>query len=460
MRKKNIKFLLCVLVIINLFSCNLLDQNLEVDNNDEITSGSAILRIKADGIMVVNTRDGEGPPIIIAGLPDEIEKVTVNISGENIPTPVIYDLVKIDGIWQGILVNIPAGTATILVEAFDDSDTLLYENELTITIENNKTISLNLTLLPVDPPAGYNVKAPRIDLVNISPQQVAPGDPVNLQVFAHDPEPGGPLTYVWTPASPGIFSDRNAAVTTWTAPAEEGFYNLTITIIDMEFLLDHFTIIIEVDDAYGNGNVAIELGTNDFPVIYSMIADPTRINKGESTQLSVEASDPDGDEITFLWTSDLDGVFDDSTIATPVFTIDPGVEYGPCVLTVEVSDGTLATVGMIQINITPEPEINLAPVVTSAFQSAGRVSPGGEIKYIIRAKDPEGTALSFTWSTPDGGTFGTQVDTINGLDYQSEIIWTAPDTGTTPGTLYTVTVSITDAEGLANIFSFQSVEMQ
>jgi hypothetical protein len=458
MKKKIIKFLLCIIVIINLFNCNLPDQNLKIDNN-EITPGNARINIRASGIMVVNARD-DGPPIIIAGLPDEIERVTVNVSGENIPTPVVYDLVKIAEAWQGILVNIPAGTATILVQAFDDTDTLLYENDLTITIENNTTVTLNLTLLPVDPPPGYNVKAPRIDLVNISPQQVAPGDPVGLEVFAHDPEPAGPLTYVWTPASPGTFSDRNSAATTWTAPPEEGFYNLTITVIDMEFLLDHFTIMIEVDDKYGNGNVDIELGTNDFPVIYSMLADPTRIDKGESTQLSVDATDPDGDTITYLWTSDLDGTFDDNTIATPIFTIDAGVEYGPCVLTVEVSDGTLTTVGMLQINITPDPEINLAPVVTSAFQSSGRVSPGGEIKYIIRARDPEGTALSFTWNTPDGGTFGSQADTINGLDYQSEITWTAPDTGTVSGTLYTISVSITDAEGLTNIFSFQSVEMQ
>ena len=458
MERKKLKLMLFLMIIISLFGCSLLD-NSQKDNSSINPAGNSTINIKASGIrLYTNTgRAADDSPIIVAGLPDNIYKVVVTLSGENIPAPIIYNLVEINGVWQGILVNVPAGPATISVEAFDDTDTLLYENSVNITIENHETLNLNLTLLPVDPPPGFNVKAPQIDLVNISTDKVAPGDQVRLEVYAHDPAPGGPLTYMWAtnPVANG-FDDRMSATPIWTAPATEGIYQLTVTVIDQEFLVDHVTVDIDVNAQYGNGNASVVLGTNDFPVINSIIADPTRIDKGGSTQLFVDATDPDGDSLTFSWTSDLDGTFDNPASGNPVFTVGAGVDYGPCVLTVAISDGTLTSTGSIQINITAEPEVNHEPAVSSAFQSADRVSPNGVIRYIIRARDPEGTALTFTWSTDDG-TLGASTDVQNGLDYESAIEWTAPAAG--PGS-YIIRVTITDAEGLAVTFSYQPVVMQ
>lgn len=456
MEKKILRFLLCLIVILSLFGCSVSDNN-QV-NTTVNPLGNSIINIKTTGIMFNTSQsraNGENP-IVVAGLPANINKVVVTISGVNIPTPIVYNLVQINGVWQGILVNIPAGPATVAVQAYDNSNTLLYENSVNITIDNHATVNLNLTLLPVDPPQGYNVKAPRIDLVNISSKQVAPGDKVQLAVYAHDPAPGGPLQYIWTAVGVNGFDDRTSPTPTWTAPATEGFYQMTIVVLDEEFLLDRFTFTIEVNNRYGNGNVAVVLGTNDFPVITNMLADPTRIDKGQSTTLFVDAHDPDGDAITYSWTADRPGTFDNSTSAEPVFTIDPGVDYGPCVLTVTVSDGTLSVTGMIQINITPDPQINLAPVVVHAFQSANRVSPNGVIRYEIRAKDPEGTALTFTWNAPEG-TVGTPTNTQDGLDYVSIVNWTAPASGTGS---HVITVTITDTEGLAYIKSFLPVVMQ
>jgi len=145
------------------------------------------------------------------------------------------------------------------------------------------------------------------------------------------------------------------------------------------------------------------------------------------------------------------------TVLSPIrFLLDENADYGPCVLTVVVSDGTLSSTGSIQINITADPDMNLAPIVYSAFQSANLVSANGKIRYIIRARDPEGTDLTFAWSAV-GGTMGTQSDTVNGLDHESTIDWTAPASGTGN---YVITVTITDVEGLTNIFSFQPVLLQ
>lgn len=451
------KFILSLVITLIILGCAI-----ETDPN-EIQSaqnppGNSTVSVKTDWISFVSpaNRSRADGPVVITGTPNDIERVSITITGDNIVNPIEYDLVKIDNVWQGILVNIPSGPSTVTAKGYDEDDNLIYTSAVDIVIENHETINLNLTLQPVEPPLGYNVKAPRIDLVNISPQKVAPNDPVHLEVYAHDPDPGGPLTYVWTPQDTGIWNDRTSSTPVWTAPAEEGIYQLTITVIDQEFLIDHFTIFIDVDYKYGNGNVEIELGTNNFPIINAIIADPTRINRGESTQLFIDTHDPDGDSITLSWTSDLNGSFDDAGIQNPVFTVGSQVPYGPCILTVQVSDGTLTTTGSIQINITENPQINLSPAVSSAFQSSNRVSPNGLIRYIVRAQDPEGTPLTFSWSANDG-VLSSQVDSVDGLEYESTIDWTAPSSGMDP---FIISVDIVDAEGLTYTFSFEPVIMQ
>ena len=53
---------------------------------------------------------------------------------------------------------------------------------------------------------------------------------------------------------------------------------------------------------------------------------------------------------------------------------------------------------------------------------------GDAILFIIRAKDPEKTALSFSW-TGTGGTFTNPIETVNKENNYTEYIvqWTSPN---------------------------------
>lgn len=420
--------------------------------------GGAELVIKADILKLVipkaNSRSLSGTvPTIAAAVttPADITKVTVTLTGENIKDTIVYDLVKVDEIWQGIIGNIPAGPTHISIRGYDSANNLIYEQSSNVEVVNHQSININLILEPINIPNEYDVKAPRIERVTISPQKVAPLDQVALYAYAVDPAPSGPLSYIWTPQNTGTFNNRMIANPIWTAPAEEGIYQLTVTVIDQEFLLDHYSIFVEVSKKYGSGNVPIIIGTNDYPEIYSIVADPTRIDKGESTQLTVDAVDPDDDPLTYSWSADRPGIFSDPTIPDPVFTIDEAADYGICTITVVVSDGTLQSTGLITINISQNPHINVAPEIINIFQSAVRASKNGNIILIVKAKDPEGTALSFRWVAP-AGTFSNQVDSNNGTYFQSQIVWKAPATGSP--TAIVLSVEVTDADGLTKKMDF------
>jgi len=466
--KKTAGLLIVLMLVLSIMACNVLVSKKVVTVSSPVEENVGRVDISSKFLVVTGDTSKSAGSISVTALPDDIVKVTVTITGDNIDDPIVYDLVKLNGEWTGIIGNIPAGEAEVTAQAFDDTDAVVYESVADITVVNHQTLSLNLTLLPTDPPDDYDVRAPRIIAVNISPQQVAPEDTVNLEVVAqdflyHDASTDTDvygdenLTYVWNPQDIGSFSDRTSKNPVWTAPSTPGAYQLTITVIDQEFLIDHFTITIEVDEKYGSGNLGVDLGTNNYPEIFSLLADPTRIDKGESTQLQVNAMDSDGDTLTYSWASSLAGTFDDPTIPNPVFTVDPGVEYGICTITVEVSDGGLVSRGSIVINVSDDPNVNAAPVIKSAFQATVSIAPSGEVFLSVKAQDPEGEVLTFNWSAT-GGVLGTQTDSFTSPNYDSSIIWTAPTAAVVDP--INITVEIVDERGLARLYNFAPIVVQ
>ena len=105
-----------------------------------------------------------------------------------------------------------------------------------------------------------------------------------------------------------------------------------------------------------------------------------------------------------------------------------------------------------QLNIL---DANQPPQIVSSFQSTDGIWPGQDIYFIIRAKDPENSALSFTWSTTSG-TFDTPFETITEDYIESFVKWTAPDCGVAP---ISVSVDIKDSEGLVTKKTFLPIEL-
>lgn len=142
-------------------------------------------------------------------------------------------------------------------------------------------------------------QAPFISAITLNPTSVDEGQDVALSVTAGDPQ-GDALTYAWSqvsPASPvGTFTNGAAANATWRAPqvTETTAFTLRVTVSD------------------GNGNTAertaelqvVDVATNNQPpVVSATITGPTTVLAGDLASLSVTASDPDGDTLTYTWST-------------------------------------------------------------------------------------------------------------------------------------------------------------
>ena len=155
-------------------------------------------------------------------------------------------------------------------------------------------------------------RVPDISRVAATPTSIDEGGNTSLEVSASDPD-GDALSYAWTqtPATPaGAFSGGSGASRTWTAPLLST--NTT------------FTLKVTVTDARGGSveqSVAVVVanvpGLNRPPTVDATIAIPARVVAGDTAALSIGATDPDGDRLTYQWTrTGTEGLFTDTTAAT------------------------------------------------------------------------------------------------------------------------------------------------
>ncbi|WP_370450925.1 hypothetical protein [Corallococcus sp. CA049B] len=111
-------------------------------------------------------------------LASTVSRVSVTSSAADIPS-VTVDLAPTQGVWGGILGNIPAGpNRSFLAQAFDASGTRLFEGSATgVTIIADQMVLVAITLQQVDPPPPFDNEAPVIDSLVASSTSVAGGAP-------------------------------------------------------------------------------------------------------------------------------------------------------------------------------------------------------------------------------------------------------------------------------------------
>ncbi|PTL85291.1 Ig-like domain-containing protein [Vitiosangium sp. GDMCC 1.1324] len=121
---------------------------------------------------------------------------------------------------------------------------------------------------------------------------------MKLSVQAVDPN-GGALTYTWRqlPASPeGTFSDPASPTPAWLAPVVKSptTFTLQVTVTNSNGGTTQADIQVKVQPPSER--------TNRAPVISGTPAfSPSWVKAGDTLTLSVRASDPDGDALTYLW---------------------------------------------------------------------------------------------------------------------------------------------------------------
>jgi hypothetical protein len=116
---------------------------------------------------------------------------------------------------------------------------------------------------------------------------IAPLDSLNVTCNASDRE-GDVLSYNWS-ANGGKITGEGATVT-WTAPSSVGSYNVTVTVSNSRGDKVTEYVIITVMD-------------NSPPTITSLVANTSWTYRLGVIQVTCAASDPDGDELSYEWTT-------------------------------------------------------------------------------------------------------------------------------------------------------------
>ncbi|WP_395833011.1 kelch repeat-containing protein [Cystobacter fuscus] len=374
-------------------------------------------------------------------LSSEIARVSVTSSASDIPS-VTVELAPTRGIWGGTLGNIPAGVhRSFLAQAFDASGLLLFQGAASgVTLAENQTTLVVITLQEVNPPPAFDNEAPLIDFLEASAISVPAGGSLSLVASAHDPNPGDLLSYDWT-ATAGSFSSPSKASTSWTAPASTGIQTLTLTVTDSRGLSSRVVLAIQVSRNGGMAEAQLSIAFNSSPRVASLTASPTRLPVGQTTSVSVSASDPDGDSLSYAWSASCAGSWTHASSSSAQFTpsLLPAGACNNCRLTVSVSDGhgglNTGTVALC-ISNTP-PSQSFPPEILRTYRSSDSATPGQVLTYEVVASDPQGSALSFYWEASTGVLDPPSHDTS-----RSRVTWTAPSSCVSDGAPPSITVTV------------------
>lgn len=236
--------------------------------------------------------------------------------------------------------------------------------------------------------------------ISSGPSAISSGTLVLLEVTATDGDGPLPLTFAWTaPTSPGgstvSFSSTNGTTTgdaTVATIDTAGAYAFQVSVSD------------GVDATTGTVAVSITLpSANDPVIVVPAAANPNPAAAGGTATLTVFASDPNGDALTFTW-SQVSGPWPtafnpNGTNAASTTTATFGPVDGTYVLRVEVRDPSNNT-ATSDVTVTVG---NRAPTITTT-PDVDPASPrvGVSVTGSVTASDPDGDVLTFTWVVVSG----------------------------------------------------------
>jgi PKD repeat protein len=233
---------------------------------------------------------------------------------------------------------------------------------------------------------------------------------VEFTATGSDDGPSGELQYHWDFGDDsGTSLDQNPTHRYMTP----GTYTATVTVTDGGGKTGTDTVEIEVTDPPGNMAPSVQIE-----------AAPKSGNAPLSVLFSSEATDPDGDELTYQWD------FGDGDTASDVDSIRHVYRQGGShTAKLTVSDGELSASSTVVITV-GDPPSNQAPTVLIAADPIRGTAPL-DVRFTASGRDPEGGALMYTWDYGDGSAGAGRSVTHRYL---------------TPGT-YTAKVTVKDAQG-------------
>ena len=373
-------------------------------------------------------------------VPGDVSRVTVTVSAADMAS-LSLNLTLVDGAWGGVLGELPAGEGRLFqAEAFTAASVVRYQGRVegvTVTAGATGLVTLTLQELAVPP---FTNAAPLLDGLATSATTVLPGGTVSLTATAHDPNAGDPLSYAWT-APAGSFSAPAQASTVWTAPTTPGAVTLSLRVSDSRGAALTATLLLTVSK--GSGANEVTVGFNAPPRVLSLTSSRSNLDLGQTTALSLTASDADGDGLSYQWSATCAGTFTGATATSATFTPStrPGAACNNCQLNVLVKDGRGGQhTGSLALCVARNPRI-APPTVTRSYQSSLTARSRQSVLLEVGARDAQGLALTFDWTTTVGTLYTTEWSPTS-----SRVTWwppLCPESGTSAS----ITATVTNAAG-------------
>lgn len=312
-----------------------------------------------------------------------------------------------------------AGPCDVMVTVSDNHGASVH-TDATLTVtpasRGGAAINADLDLSPV------------IQAITCSPTPLVVARPVTLNVDATDPDHGQTLTYLWSTDCTGTFGDTTVQNPSFLLSADPSAGKCRFSV--------------EITDSVGAKTVGIlnqttgAAAVDQAPVITVATQSQEGLDPGQSATLGVQASDPDGQAITFAWSASdgaVDPISSDAQSAAVRFTAPAVLPQGTMHVTVVVTDtGGLSTSLVFDFN-----RLNHPPTISDASISPLPLVIGQGVQLSATATDSDGDSLAYAWTSTCVGTFdnaasATPVFTLTGF----------------PASLYcSFTVAVSDGHG-------------
>ena len=181
--------------------------------------------------------------------------------------------------------------------------------------------------------------------------------------------------------------------------------------------------------------------TNTPPTLTGPTASVGQVSPGGAITLTLAATDPDGDTLSYAWAqtpASPAGTFSSTTAASPTWTAPAVTGTQDFTLAVTVTDGKGGSKqGSINVTVAEDGQANRPPSV-DAITAPSTLVAGTTGDFSIRASDPDGDPLTYTWEQTAPATPGAWVGATSGTSAQ----WYSPPVGAQ--TSFTLKVSVTD----------------
>ncbi len=354
----------------------------------------------------------------------DVALVKVTVTGAELPSPLVIPLVRTGTQFSALASDIPVGTDYSFTASATDNSTPpveIYHGSVTQqVIQKNSTANIVINMNQVAAVAPLSKEAPWIDALTASSLLAGYGDSISLKALAHDPDAGqtAQLTFAWSATcgsvsgnvvTAGNETTPSVANAVFTAPSADSACVVTLTVTDPTGLGNTASFAITVADANATGNGKITAYLDTYPVIASLNANPAQLVPGATTSLTVLASDPDGDALTYAWSTPCPGAFSSADASTTTFTLATAATNTSCDFTVVVTDGNFpdghAKGGVItnDLVLAVKPvAVKGAPVITLDYQTWDSFVAGSVVGMAVAANNLAGGTLTYEWTT----TFG------------------------------------------------------